>query len=294
MQNLAQKNHRYLKQFKIGIIGASLKEYEILSRIFSATECRTRWYVPVILSVKDINRCAEMDILMICGDNPNVIHAWENARAKHGSKSQELVLLSKSHVKRIKKYQMPSPVNPGKLIRLLDQYTIKELKFFPEFEIGGKQEALSESDLTAFENQARKKHLGDNKDRKNVLVIDDSISVRKQMLIEFELLDDSVELSKNAEEALQLIQTKRYDIIFLDVVMPGIDGYTACKKIKRSPLNKNTPVIMLTSKSSSFDKIKGALAGCDAYLIKPINHNDFEAIYQKHTTPREVAARGQS
>ena len=65
--------------------------------------------------------------------------------------------------------------------------------------------------------------------------------------------------------------------------MPGMDGYSACKKIKKSKLNTSTPVVLLTSRSSSFDKIKGALAGCDAYLVKPINHNEFESVYEKFT-----------
>ena len=47
---------------------------------------------------------------------------------------------------------------------------------------------------------------------------------------------------------------------------------------KKIQANKNTPIILLTSKSSSFDRIKGALAGCDTYLVKPINHSDFERI----------------
>jgi len=64
--------------------------------------------------------------------------------------------------------------------------------------------------------------------------------------------------------------------------MPGMDGYAACKSIKRTSLNKNTPVVMLTSKSSSFDKFKGMLAGCDTYLTKPINHNEFKQVTEKH------------
>jgi two-component system cell cycle response regulator len=115
------------------------------------------------------------------------------------------------------------------------------------------------------------------------MVVDDSLAVRRQMQIEFEMLNARVDLFDNAEAAMLAIRRERYGIIFLDVVMPGMDGYTACKNIKRSTMNQHTPVVMFTSRSSSFDKIKGTLAGCSAYLVKPINHNDFEAIYRKHT-----------
>jgi len=64
--------------------------------------------------------------------------------------------------------------------------------------------------------------------------------------------------------------------------MPGLDGYAACKLIRRTPLNKHTPIIMLTSRSSRFDKLKGVLAGCDTYLTKPVNHNEFKAVTRKH------------
>ena len=66
-------------------------------------------------------------------------------------------------------------------------------------------------------------------------------------------------------------------IFFLDVVLPV---WTVTLRVGglKIQANKNTPIILLTSKSSSFDRIKGALAGCDTYLVKPINHSDFERI----------------
>jgi len=123
---------------------------------------------------------------------------------------------------------------------------------------------------------------GNKANRTRALVVDDSLAVRKQMEIEFSLLDNDLDVAANAEEALSIASKTKYDVIFMDVVMPGIDGYAACKKLKRETINKKTPIIMLTSRSSSFDKIKGALAGCDAYLVKPINHNEFNQIYSQY------------
>ena len=94
------------------------------------------------------------------------------------------------------------------------------------------------------------------------------------------------DLSSTAEEGIDRLKAMLYDVIFLDVVMPGMDGYTACKRIRQIPNYKNVPIVLLTSKSSSFDKLKGALAGCDTYLVKPINHNNFEDVLKKHFKPK--------
>jgi two-component system, cell cycle response regulator len=61
--------------------------------------------------------------------------------------------------------------------------------------------------------------------------------------------------------------------VFLDVIMPGIDGYQVCKLIKSKRAANKTAVIMLTSKGSPFDRIRGAMAGCDAYLTKPVDED---------------------
>jgi Response regulators consisting of a CheY-like receiver domain and a winged-helix DNA-binding domain len=160
------------------------------------------------------------------------------------------------------------------------------LHYFPEFEIGSESSEIEDGTISGIkilksscESSSESRGLGSR-----ALVVDDSMAVRRQMEIEFSMLNRDLDVAASAEEALEVLQERKYDVIFLDVVMPGIDGYSACKKIKRNALNKNTPVIMLTSRSSSFDKIKGALAGCDAYLVKPINHNEFESVYNKYVS----------
>ena len=199
------------------------------------------------------------------------------------------VFLTRSGTNIKAKYQICSPVNPSKLVKLLDHYVIRELNFFPEFQIGHDvhdPQGIAVSGLKLLRSSAPSNVIKMGR-HSRALVVDDSQAVRKQMQIEFELLQDQLDVAESAESAIESIQNNRYDIIFLDVVMPGMDGYAACKLIKRSNLNRNTPVIMLTSRSSSFDKIKGTLAGCDAYLVKPINHNEFEAIYKEHVGKRQ-------
>jgi len=106
--------------------------------------------------------------------------------------------------------------------------------------------------------------------QKRALIIDDSESVRRQLSEFLKRQYLEVEQASSASEALQKVDEKSYDIIFLDIVMPEMDGYKACKKIKKSKHCRETPVVMLTSKSSTFNKARGILAGCDAYLTKPV------------------------
>jgi twitching motility two-component system response regulator PilG len=78
------------------------------------------------------------------------------------------------------------------------------------------------------------------------LVVDDSLPVRKQIELELKLLGVNADFAETGEQAFKLLDNKSYDIVFLDVVLPGIDGYQVCKTIKKDIMMKQTPVIMLT------------------------------------------------
>ena len=117
------------------------------------------------------------------------------------------------------------------------------------------------------------------------LVVDDSLPVRKQVNIALRRAGITAEFAENAESALKLIESRTYDILFLDVVLPGKDGYEICKAVKRDKNKKHIPVVMLTGKSSPFDKVKGKLSGCDAYLTKPVSLKEFNKTLSKWLTP---------
>lgn len=125
------------------------------------------------------------------------------------------------------------------------------------------------------------------KARRKVLVVDDSASVRKQLELELALFAADVDYAGSAGEALALLNDRRYDVAFLDVVLPDMDGFQICKSIKNT--NKNTAVVMLTAKSSAADKVKGSLAGCDAYLVKPVGRQTFQNTALKYLTMTDSA-----
>jgi two-component system cell cycle response regulator len=115
-----------------------------------------------------------------------------------------------------------------------------------------------------------------------VLVVDDNATVRKFMETRLAPYGFNVDFAETGEQAVGLTGTNEYTCVFLDVVLPGIDGYQVCKLIKgNKQAVKRTAVVMLTSRSSPFDKLRGSLAGCDEYLTKPVDENHLLEVIAK-------------
>ena len=113
------------------------------------------------------------------------------------------------------------------------------------------------------------------------LVVDDSLAVREQLRAGLQRLGFKCEEAQDAEQAQATLARGTYDLALLDVVMPGMDGYQLCRLIKQDRYRRNMPIVMLTSRSSPFDRARGVLAGCDTYLTKPITWNDFRSAIDK-------------
>lgn len=112
------------------------------------------------------------------------------------------------------------------------------------------------------------------------LVVDDSQTVRAQLASVMTKIGMACDIADGARAALNQLSRQRYDVIYVDVMMPDMDGYALTREIKRDRSNK-APVIILTSQSSPFDRARGALAGCDIYLTKPVGLKQFYAATTK-------------
>ncbi|HEY0844703.1 MAG TPA: response regulator [Noviherbaspirillum sp.] len=124
----------------------------------------------------------------------------------------------------------------------------------------------------------------------SVLVVDDSATVRAFMRAKLAPFRFDVDYAESGEVAIDMAQAKNYTCIFLDILMPGMDGYQVCKRLKASPATKEAAVVMLSSKSSAFDKFRGSWAGCDAYLGKPVGEDELLATIARFLpTGRKVA-----
>ncbi|ACT48200.1 response regulator receiver protein [Methylotenera mobilis JLW8] len=102
-----------------------------------------------------------------------------------------------------------------------------------------------------------------------VMVIDDSNTIRRSAEIFLKASGCEVILAEDGFDALAKISNEHPDLIFVDIMMPRLDGYQTCSLIKRNARYKATPVIMLSSKDGLFDRARGRMVGSDQYLTKP-------------------------
>jgi len=107
-----------------------------------------------------------------------------------------------------------------------------------------------------------------------VMVIDDSKTIRRTAETLLKKAGCEVITATDGFEALSVIADSKPDIIFVDIMMPRLDGYQTCALIKNNKDFKNTPVIMLSSKDSLFDRARGRVVGSDQYLTKPFTKDE--------------------
>ncbi|MEO0458319.1 MAG: response regulator [Cyanobacteria bacterium P01_A01_bin.114] len=112
---------------------------------------------------------------------------------------------------------------------------------------------------------------------KTILIVDDEAHIRILMEQTLEdLEDEGVELitASNGAEALSLIQTAKPDLVFLDVMMPKMNGFEVCQAVKQDTTIQHTYIIMLTAKGQEFDQQQGRTAGANLYMTKPFDPDE--------------------
>ncbi|WP_148714044.1 twitching motility response regulator PilG [Chitinolyticbacter meiyuanensis] len=115
-----------------------------------------------------------------------------------------------------------------------------------------------------------------------VMVIDDSNTIRRSAEIFLGQAGCEVILAEDGFDALAKISDHQPDVVFVDVMMPRLDGYQTCSLIKKNPRYKATPVIMLSSKDGLFDRARGRMVGSDEYLTKPFTKDSLLAAVGAH------------
>lgn len=122
-----------------------------------------------------------------------------------------------------------------------------------------------------------------------VMVIDDSNTIRRSAEIFLAQAGYQVLLAEDGFDALSKIADHHPSLIFVDIMMPRLDGYQTCALIKKNPKFSGTPVIMLSSKDGLFDRARGRMVGSDEYLTKPFTKDSLLKAVSEH-----LALRGQS
>ncbi|MBQ0712950.1 MAG: response regulator [Porticoccus sp.] len=117
-----------------------------------------------------------------------------------------------------------------------------------------------------------------------VMVIDDSNTIRRTAETLLTKAGCDVITATDGFDSLAKIADKSPEVIFVDIMMPRLDGYQTCALIKNNSQYKHTPVIMLSSKDGLFDKAKGRIVGADDYLTKPFSKAELFEVLEKFSS----------
>jgi two-component system OmpR family response regulator/two-component system alkaline phosphatase synthesis response regulator PhoP len=123
-----------------------------------------------------------------------------------------------------------------------------------------------------------------------VLVVEDDPHIRELVLLHLGLEGLATESSADGTEGLQRARTEPFDLIVLDVMLPGLDGVTVCRAIRREPHLRDVPILMLTARREESDKVNGLESGADDYLTKPFGIREFVARVRALLRRRRAAA----
>lgn len=262
------------EKYFVASIGLEDKDQKILLTMLALSKNRTPSFV--LFEAGGDKRTA--DILLVDADNPDAINRWTAylEKNKQDAKIMSVMLCEdvpppnpNDHNRYIKK-----PMSATLLLSTLEKLVLEEISQESQKLFTGDNADIQNNNLAADQDTEVNGEI-------TALVVDDSLPVRIQMKKALHNIAKRVDFAETGEEAQDLVTKNSYDIIFLDVILPGVDGYDICKFIKKSSNTRDTPVIMLTSNSSPADRMKGKMAGCDTYLIKPVRHDIFkEVIYE--------------
>lgn len=257
MMSKAINNHKPNFDMNLVIMGLSAVEKNLVSGICKLSRFRagTSNGNAHRYSVVDANHMSDIDILLVDADINDLTTVRESIR-EHLSKAI-IIWVSNNNLQTSgeNEYFLARNRLGGALLRLLDEI----------------------SDYRLLHNAIAKTPL------KTCLVVDDSELMRTQMELILKEYGLGVTLAEDAEKAIQIIKENPFDLIFLDVILPEMDGYKACKQLKSDPKTKKTPVVMLTSKRSPFNKMHGALVGCDRYLTKPVDTDKVRQVLEQYS-----------
>ena len=258
----------------VGTLGLLEHEISLLQSIFKVSNNRDRIQFKLIQT-----NLAKAHIIIASVDNEAAMNEWQIiSTSVH---PPVLVSVSPKELGKFPDHSFARPFSPTKVLAVLDKIFDKELvNLFDEKIFHGEDTAT----YRVF-NESSKISQGVAR----ALVVDDSKTVQNQLTRELSSCHLLTDVAETGEQALEMVTKAHYDIIFLDVVLPGMDGYQVCKNIKRNPEIKHIPVVMLTSKTSPFDRVRGSMAGCNSYLTKPVDYEKFHQVldqFMLHTNDK--------
>ncbi|WP_067867988.1 response regulator [Neptuniibacter marinus] len=254
---------------QIGSIGFPEDQRIKLEKIFKLSK-QTRY----ILVDPDFNNLP--DLMLVFGFNLNDHPELLNLPSSYHSR---LILVGRGRPADKSYAYLGYPLVSSRVLRTLDKMTSENEDM--ECPVA---ETVEENKFSKYENvETEAEELSSTRNGFQVLVVDDNEIMQQALDSELQQLSlpVNVHFAATGEEALEKVANNSYDFIFLDVVMPGIDGFETCAEMRKHSELKKTPIIMLTSKTSPMDEVKGIMSGCSTYLTKPIEHDEFQRVISR-------------
>lgn len=250
LATVSRRNHQTTKdRCRIFHIGLDARETLVIESLFRANPELSERYVFGAPPPDEA-----VDLVFVNGDDEAALREWQQVQAVRPEAVALMVTGTPERHPGVR--TLARPLNFRNFVTILDAITSTETPYF-------------RNPANSVENEIR------------VLVVDDSFPARQFMKFKLEELATAsalrvlVDVADSGEKALESARDNRYDLVFLDVVMPGIDGYETCRRLKQvGPMR----VAMLTGRATPVDFTQGRNAGCDNYLPKPPNDVDLRTV----------------
>lgn len=244
---------------RIGVMGFSVSEQGRLQHIFALSDPQTRFY-----QFTELTEPKPVEILLVKQGDSFVPQQQQSYLARHFGSAIQIVPVARKPLADLSPFPAIFGVLiPSRVLGVLDKIVMPT-----QSNSRAANESLAESvDVGVL----------------RVLVVDDSHLMQKTIRLELEKssLPLAIDFASSGEVALEKVQQFQYAIIFLDVGMPGLDGFETCAEMRKLAGFSKTPIIMLTAKTSAVDEVKGLMAGCTSYLTKPFTHEDFHKTLER-------------
>ena len=270
-----------LRQLRVALLGFESANEERLTRVFQIergdAECR-------YIAAKPSNQ-AGSDILMVNYDNPAALP--EKDRILGAQPQVQVVAVSRGPLQEAPAHHIRGMLIAARVLNVLDKVSVKLRSETASVQ----SQVVAESMLQPFSEKPAPQDQAIVAEKPaavtsasiggyRVLVVDDSPAIQKSLELNLAILPQIgvIDFADSGESAIEKTETKQYDLIFLDVMMPGIDGYETCTQLRKKPEYKKTPIIMVSGKTSPLDEVKGVMAGCTTYLTKPVQPEAFQKL----------------
>lgn len=274
---------------RVAVVGFSAFERDALQVFFRLAAHREPHYVAA-------PGLAECEFAIVDGDTPQAMHD-----AREAARLGDAVVIGAHWLSEPVLGHLPRPIDPLHIMRLLDLAVARRAAEHPApgtSHSAAERAALHRPSGRAL-HAARRTGVRDFRSSRGfsnsvlaggdevlqpVLVVDDSPIARRFLESRLESLGYPVHGAESGEDAVQKATAQPYHLVFLDVNLPGIDGFETCRRLKQQAAERGLPcaVAFVTGRTAATDRVRATLAGGDAYLAKPLVEDDLRRVLAEH------------